>query len=140
MARPETTRDIELDDVEFATIELKKIATDPALLKGYTAFVEAATKAGATVTDTPYSGVAFTRRPSQAEAQFQLRTEQDRWDEGKKQYEQMAAVGDVEYTWQRSQAERWAEREEMPFPPEVEESLPIPSVEDTIESIDEVLA
>ena len=140
MARPETTRDIELDEVEFATIELKKIATDPALLKGYTAFVEAATKAGATVTDTPYSGVAFTRRPSQAEAQFQLRTEQDRWDEGQKQYEILAVVGEVEYTWQRNQAERWAESEGMPFPPEVEDSLPIPSFEDTIDSIDEVLA
>lgn len=140
MARPDSTRDIELDDVEFATIELKKIATDPALLKGYTAFVEAATKAGATVTDTPYSGVAFTRRPSQSEAQAQLRVEQDRWDDGEKNYNTLATVGSTEYSYQTSSAERWATAEGMPFPPELEESLPIPSVEDTIDAIDEVLA
>jgi hypothetical protein len=140
MARPESTRDIELDVIEFASIELKKIATDPALLKGYTAFVEAATKAGATVTDTPYSGVSFTRPPFQSEQQKQLQIEQERWDYGKKLYDTYAAVGDLENNYERNRAEEWAKSEDLPWPPEVEESLPIPTVEDTIESIDEVLA
>ena len=139
MARPESTRDIELDDIEFGSIELRKIATDPLLLKGYTAFIEAVVKAGASMTK-GYGGTSFSRHPSQVEMQAQLKDAQDRWDEGFKQYNILATVGEVEYNWQRGQAEQWAKDEDMPFPPEVEESLPIPSVEDTIESIDEVLA
>lgn len=128
MARPESTRDIELDDIEFANIELKKIATDPALLKGYTAFIEAATKAGATVNDTPYNGVSFTRHPSQAEAQEQLRSAQSRWDQAKKHYETLAAVGEVEYSYHRDMAEEWATAEDLPWPPEVDPIAAIDAV------------
>jgi hypothetical protein len=118
MARPESTRDIELDDIEFGNIELRKIATDPLLLKGYTAFVEAVAKAGAIATDTPYSGVSFTRRASQTEAQEQLRTAQSRWDDGQRHYQTLASVGELEYNYHRTQAEEWAKSEDMPFPPE----------------------
>ena len=45
MSRPETFEDIEAEDVQFASIELDKIATNPTILRGYTAFIEAATKA-----------------------------------------------------------------------------------------------
>ena len=139
MARPESTKDIEIAKVEFGNIDFSKIATDPALLKGYTAFIEAVGKAGAVVA-MQYSGAHFTRHASQQEALDQLKSAQSRWDEGQKQYNILATVGEVEYNWQRGQAEQWAKDEDMPFPPEVEESLPIPSVEDTIDAIDEVLA
>ena len=128
MARPESTRDIEINDIEFGRIDFNQIATDAALLKGYTAFLEAVSKAGATV-DMRYSGAHFSRCPSQAEMRDQLETAQNRWDEGKKQYEMLASVGEVEYSWQRSQAETWAKGEDMPFPPEV----------DPIEAIDAVI-
>jgi hypothetical protein len=140
MARPETTRDIDVKAVEFGNINFNQIATDPALLKGYTAFIEAVAKAGATVEMHPYSGAQFSRPASQAEALAQLQSAQDRWDEGERNYETLRTVGDVEYNWQRNQAQSWAEAENLPWPPDVEESLPTPSVEDTIESINEVLA
>jgi hypothetical protein len=134
MARPESTRDIELQPVDFGSIMLDKIATDPALLKGYTAFIEAVTKGGATASKTTYSGVEFTRPATQAEALEQLRTAQMRWDEGKKYYETLASVGEVEYNYHRTIAEEWAKTEDMPFPPDVE---PISDFHATIAAIDE---
>lgn len=139
MARPASTKDIEIAKVDFGTLNLDMIALDPALLKGYTAFIEAVVKAGAVMTK-GYGGTAFSRHPSQAEMQEQLKDAQQRWDEGSKQYNILASVGEVEYSYLRDVARRWAEAEDLPFPPEVEESLPIPSVEDTIASIDEVIA
>jgi hypothetical protein len=139
MARPDSTKDIEIAKVDFGTLNLDMIALDPALLKGYTAFIEAVVKAGA-VMSKGYGGTSFSRHPSQVEMQAQLKDAQDRWDEGFKQYNILATVGEVEYPYLRDIARRWAESEDLPFPPKVEESLPIPSVEDTIASIDEVIA
>jgi hypothetical protein len=118
MARPESLEDIEMENVEFANIEVDKITLDPALLKGYTAFLEAATRAGAEVDSSAYRGVRFLRYPNMAEQEEQLRRAQARWDEGKKYYEHLAGVGDVEYNWHRGVAEEWAAREGMPFPPD----------------------
>ena len=138
MARPETTRDIEIETVAFGNIYLDKIATDSALLKGYTAFIEAVGKAGATAVKTTYNGVEFSRPATQEEALAQLRTAQSNWDQAKTHYETLAAVGEVEYNFQRTSAEEWVKSEGMPFPPEVEESLPIPSVDDTLAAIEDL--
>lgn len=128
MARPEYIADIEVENIEFATIELDKITTDAALLKGYTAFLEAATKAGAVVDSTAYRGVQFHRRPTLAEQTEQLKRAQDRWDTGKKLYETLAAVGELEYSYQRSTAADWAVAENLPFPPEHDPILAIDAV------------
>lgn len=118
MSRPEFIEDIELENIEFAAIEVDKISLDPALLKGYTAFLEAATKAGAEIDSSGYRGVRFLRFPNESEQRSQLITAQNRWDEGKRNYEHLASVGETEYSWQRSSAESWAKAEGMPFPPE----------------------
>ena len=136
MARPKTTRDIEIKKVKFGEVDFNQIATDAALLKGYTAFLDAVSKAGADVDQTPYSGVHFYRTPSQTEMQDQLRSAQNVWDEGQKYYEHLATIGDTEYPWQRNSAQRWAEAEELPFPPVCE---PISDFHSTIAAIDEVI-
>lgn len=118
MARPENIFEIELQDVEFAHIDLTKISTDSALLKGYTAFVEAATKAGATVDPTDYRGVAFFRSPNLKEQQSQLQSAQNSWDYGEKLYFTLASVGELERSWEMDRAEQWAKENDMPFPPE----------------------
>jgi hypothetical protein len=137
MARPEYLEDIEMNNIEFATIELDKINLDPALLRGYTAFLEAATKAGAEVDSGPYRGVRFLRYPNMTEQEDQLRTAQNTWDYGKKQYDLLASVGEVEHSWDRTRAEEWAKNEDMPFPPPHD---PISDFHATIAAIDEVTA
>jgi hypothetical protein len=137
MARPESISDIELENIEFANIEVDKITLDSALLKGYTAFLEATTKVGAIIDKSTYRGVSFMRRPTLSEMESQLRTAQSSWDDGKRCYEILASVGETEYSYQRSQAQTWAEKENMPFPPEHE---PISDFHATIKAIDEVTA
>ena len=117
MPRPETTRAIEIKDVDFGAIYFAQIATNPGLLKGYTAFLEAVQKAGARV-DQRYDGAHFYRTATQEEMQDQLRSAQSVWDESKKHYETLAAVGKTEYPYQYNQAEVWAKKEGLPFPPE----------------------
>ena len=94
------------------------ISTDAALLKGYTAFVEAATKAGATVNPEDYRGVSFLRSPNLKEQQSQLLSAQNSWDYGEKLYYTLASVGELERSWERDRAEEWARQNDMPFPPE----------------------
>lgn len=134
MPRPENIADIEVQNVEFATILVDQITLDPTLLKGYTAFLEAATKAGA-ITDSVYRGVRFLRQPTMAELEDQLRGAQSKWDNGKKLYDTLEAVGELEYSWEESVARQWAEGENLPFPPEFE---PIKSFDTVIRDIDEV--
>lgn len=135
MARPESIHDIEVSDVEFGRIDFIKLALDPALLRGYTAFLEAVSKSGATVTMASYNPAVFSRPATLSEMQDQLTSAQNVWDESAKYYEQLAAVGEVEYSYQRSAAERWAEAEGMPFPPEVEASLPLPDGSDAFDAV-----
>lgn len=137
MARPESVDDIELADIEFANIEVDKITLDPALLKGYTAFLEAATKAGAATNKSGYRGVQFLRYPTEDEQEAQLRTAQSTWDYGKKQYDILASVGKCEHSWDETRAQDWAKDEGMPFPPEC---APISDFDAVIRGIDEVTA
>lgn len=137
MARPTYIADIELENVEFAAIEVDKINLDPALLKGYTAFLEAVTKAGVTVDAGGYRGVRFFRYPTLAEQESQLITAQATWDSGQRQYDILASVGECEHSWDRDRAESWAKAEGMPFPPACE---PISDFHATIAAIDEVVS
>ena len=137
MPRPSSIIDIDPDPVEFGSIELSKISTDPALLKGYTSFIEGAQKAGVTIEAGSYGAVKFFRPPNAAELAHQLQSAQSRWDMSKKYYEQLATVGDVEYNYHRDYAQEYAESEGLPFPPAVE---PISDFHAVINSIDEVTA
>lgn len=137
MARPEHIADIDSENIEFACVEIEKINTDPSLLKGFVAFLEAVTKAGAVVDTGGYRGVRFLRAPSLAEQENQLRSAQSSWDEGKRQYDILASVGECEHSWNRSDAKAWAEKENMPFPPPHE---PISDFDAVVKSIDEVTA
>lgn len=136
MARPESINDIELDEVEFGSIEVNKIATDGALLKGYAAFLEAVQKSGSVSITEDYRGVHFHRKASGKEAADQLRTAQYDWDERKKFYEQLRDVGTTEYEVQTTLAKEWAEKEGLPFPPEHD---PIEAFDAVIRDIDDVV-
>jgi len=136
MARPESISDIELDPIEFATMRIDAIAANGALVKAYGTFMEAVQKAGAEV-EIRYNGATFIRPPTDQEQMEQLKSNQASWDEGKKQYEILASVGECEYAYQRGQAENWARAEGMPFPPAHE---PISTFDAVIRGIDEVTA
>lgn len=125
MSRPETVNDIEVKPVDFATVQVDSIASDGTLLKAYAIFMEAVQKAGATV-EVRYNAAYFTREPSPAEQERQLQSAQSTWDAGKKYYDTLAAVGEVEHEYHKSLAQHWAEQEGLPYPPE----------HDVIESID----
>lgn len=135
MPRPLSISDIEPENVEFGSIELSKISTDPLLLKGYTAFMEGAQKAGVTIEAGNYGAVRFFRPANAAELQSQLERAQARWDNSKKYYEQLASVGDVEYSYHRDYAQEYAQSEGLPWPPACE---PISEFHEVIAAIDEV--
>ena len=137
MSRPETIDDIELDPIEFATVDVAAIATDGAFVKAYGAFMEACQKAGATVTVKYSTSARFARDPSQDEQESQLRTKQDSWDEKKRQYDLYASVGTLEHSYMASSLEQWARDEGLPYPPPFE---PITSFDAVIRDIDEVTA
>lgn len=136
MARPVRITDIELETVEFATIDISKISISPNLLKGYAAFLEMATKAGATVDNSGYRGAVFSRQPDLAEQRQQLSMAQSRWDSYKNYYEQYQSVGHNEHSFQTDLAENWAKKEGLPWPPEVD---PIESFDVVINHIDEAV-
>ena len=136
MSRPETIDDIEVDTISFGTVELGLIATNGAMVKAYGAFMEAVQKAGATV-EVQYGHTAkFIREPTESELMEQLRSKQNIWDEGKKCYETLRDVGECEYSYQSGQAQRWAEKEGLPFPPESHE---IKSYDAVIRDIEEAV-
>lgn len=136
MARPEAFEDIEVSNVLYADIQLDHISMDPVLLKGYASLLAAAQTAGSII-DSSYSRVQFFRTPTHAELTQQLTNAQTAWDHGKKCYAQLATVGECERPWERGTAERWADKEGLPFPPEHE---PITSFDAVIRDIDEVVA
>ena len=119
MSRPETIADIEIQEVQFASIQVDTISAQAALLKAYATFMEACEKAGAEV-DVRYNGATFTRPATAREQAEQLKSKQSSWDEGKKQYEILASVGECEYSYMRTIAKTWAEGEGLPFPPETD--------------------
>ena len=133
MARPETLEDIEVESIDFATIQVGNIAGHATLLKAYAVFMEACEKAGAEV-DPAYYSTRFSRPPTAAEQDEQLRRKQSSWDEGQKLYGHLRDIGDVEHEYQRGMAQRWAEGEGLPFPPEHDPILkPLDEVLDDIE-------
>ena len=136
MARPESISDIEVESIEFATVQLNKISTVPGLLKGYAMLLEQLLKSGATV-DQNYSGTVFSRPPTEAELEEQLKSKQTSWDYAKKLYDQMAAVGEMEPSYMESTVKSWAAEEGLPYPPPHE---PIDSFDAVIRDIDEVTA
>lgn len=117
MSRPENINDIDPDDIQFAQVNVDHIAADGTLLKAYATFMETCQKYGGSV-EVKYNTAYFTRPPTEGEKADQLRTAQIRWDDGQKQYQTLAAVGELEHSWNHSAAQSWAEREGLPFPPE----------------------
>ena len=133
MARPETLEDIEVESIDFATVQVGNIAGHATLLKAYAVFMEACDKAGALV-DPAYYSTRFSRPPTEAEKLAQLEQAQRSWDEGQKLYGHLRDIGDVEHEYQRGMAQRWAEGEGLPFPPEHDPILkPLDEVLDDIE-------
>lgn len=133
MARPETLEDIEVENIEFATIHVDNLTTHASLLRAYATFMEACEKVGAEVTHNYYTA-RFSRPPTAKEQEDQLRRKQSSWDEGRKLYGHLRDIGNVEIEYQRGIAQRWAEGEGMPFPPEHDPILkPLDEVLDDIE-------
>jgi hypothetical protein len=138
MARPVTTKDIEVEQTEFATVDVSLIADRGDFLKAYATFMEAVQKARGDVDIDSYSNRArFTRPPTAKEQDNQLKTAQTKWDERKKYYDTMRDVGKCEYDYQRSYAEEWAKEEDMPWPPP---HVPISEFDRVICGIDEVVS
>ena len=133
MARPESISDIDLDPIQFATVQVDAISANAALLKAYATFMEAVQKAGADV-EVKYNGATFERKPTDQEQQKQLTSQQNSWDDGKKQYEIMASVGKCEYSYMENVAQRWAEKEGLEWPPAHE---PLSDFDAVISAIDE---
>ena len=133
MSRPENVSDIEIKPVEFATVQLNLISTNPALLKAYQLLLEQAVKGGATAEST-YGGTTFSRPATERELREQLKTAQSSWDHLQKLYDQYAAVGELEHSYMNSSLKNWAAEEGLPYPPPHE---PISSFDAVIRDIEE---
>jgi hypothetical protein len=136
MARPETTTDIGIEQTEFATVDVDKIADRGDYLKAYATFMETVQKLGGEVEMSYRTTARFTRPPTGKEQATQLKTAQDLWDTHKKYYDTLAEVGELEYAHLRNYAQEWARDEGLPFPPPHE---PISEFHRVIAGIDEAV-
>jgi hypothetical protein len=118
MARPETIKDVKERMVEIGTIDLERIVTNPALLKPYTAFIEAVQKMNGTVETTYGSQVKMKLLRDQKQLEHQLSSEQYLWDDIQKRYNQAVRADESnpvpEYF--RNSVTEWAKAEGLPDP------------------------
>ena len=120
MARPESINDIADSDryVRVAQFETEHIMTDPALLKHYTAMLEAVVKIGG-YPDKSYSSIDLYILKNQKQLQDQLRSDQYRWDDMQKSYNIVLANADPTEPvpdWKRKGIQQWAKENDMPDP------------------------
>jgi hypothetical protein len=137
MARPKTLDDIEVrNEVEFASIDINKIADRGDLLKAYGAFMEAVQKAGCTI-DVRYNTAAFVRKPSDKELAQQLADAQTQWDGRQTMYKKWASGEELRYEHEYNYAKQHAQDEGLPMFPWEMEGRRDPDLEDTLKTIDE---
>ena len=136
MARPETVHDIEIQQIDFATVETDKINTNGPVLKAYATFMESLQKAGVHVDANGYGRVTFYRDATESEQRSQLISHQQTWDAREKAYNQLRDVGSMEHEYMRSSVEAWAKNEGLPWPPVHE---PIDPIDAVIRDIDAVI-
>lgn len=120
MARPESIKDIKHDDrfVRIAMFEVDKIISNPALLKHYTALLEAVQKVGG-YADKAYSTVDVNIPKDERQLEEQLRTDQYRWDDMQKLYNLAVNRGensDEIPEWRRNSLKEWARENDLPDP------------------------
>lgn len=120
MARPESIKDIKHDDrfVRIAMFEVDKIINNAALLKHYTALLEAAQKLGG-FADKSYSCVDVKIPKDDAQLTDQLRHDQYIWDDNQKMYNvavNRGADSDEVPEWRRNSIIQWAKDNDLPNP------------------------
>jgi hypothetical protein len=119
MSRPESIKDIKTQDrlVRIAMFEIDKIISNAALLKHYTALLEAAQKIGGNA-EKSYSSVDISIPKDQKQLEEQLKNDQYHWDDKQKLYNRAlrGSTTDPIPEWQRSGLKEWAREEGLPNP------------------------
>jgi hypothetical protein len=119
MARPESIKNIKTQDrfVRIAMFEIDKIISNSALLKHYTALLEAAQKIGGNA-EKSYSTVDISIPKDQKQLEEQLKTDQYYWDDKQKLYNRALRANPTDPIpeWQRSGLQAWAKDEGLPDP------------------------
>lgn len=120
MSRPETTADVEDRSETVATFDVSKFLNAPALLKTYTAFIEAVEKVGGTVETKYASNVEASIPKTKAQLEERLKSDQYTWDSNQASYEKVLR-GEVIKSYQEYSVKAHAEREGLPAPVFVKE-------------------
>lgn len=120
MSRPESIKDIKHEDrfVRIAMFEVDKIINNAALLKHYTALLEAAQKLGGHA-EKSYSTVDINIPKDEKELKQQLDSDQYRWDDMQKLYNLAVTRGensDEIPEWRRNSLIQWAKNNDLPDP------------------------
>lgn len=115
MSRPVNLGDIEIEKVEFGTLDVSKLALDGTLLKVYGSFLEAVQKAGNVEIAQDYRGVVLHRLPTLPEQMEQLAKAQREWDNHQKLYDQWAAGAAFDHEYQFDVAKRHARENDLPM-------------------------
>jgi hypothetical protein len=123
MARPESIKDIPLDERAdvVASFYVDKISANPGLLKYYAGLLEVVQKAGGEVERSEWclQNVTLHMPKDAKQLAHQLKQMQSRWDTDKELYES-AVIRDTTgrdfRDWERSNVERFAEKEGLPNP------------------------
>jgi hypothetical protein len=131
MARPVSINEISDEDryIEIAQIDAKLFLKHTALLKAYTAMVEAVEKNGGIVEDPSYGGVRFKMPKTKEELENQLRADQSNWDHNRRRYDQAVLRDDPDVKqlneWEKDYVIQFAEREGLknPYDPFVSDTF-----------------
>jgi hypothetical protein len=118
MARPEKISEVTERHERFALFYTENFATEPAVLKHYTAMLEAVQKFGGKV-ERQYTTVEMYIPKTQKQLQAQLETDQRTWDRHRDLYLRAVKADPEEEPvkeYERSYVQEWARKEHKPDP------------------------
>lgn len=118
MARPETIAEVKSRQETIGSLDVSKFSTTPALLKHYTALVEALEKMGGEC-EASYANVTLKRPKTKEELELQLATDQREWDRIRKLYYQAVKCDPEDEPireYQQESIKHWARGEGLPDP------------------------
>lgn len=118
MSRPETVKDVKERMIRVGSMDLERIVTVPAILKHYTALIEALQKMNGEIRTAYGMSVSFYLPCDEKQLLSQLSAEQYQWDDAEKEYRKAlkADLSDPVQEYKRDRIKEWAKEEGLPDP------------------------
>lgn len=118
MSRPEAIKDVKDRTIRVGSMDLERIVTVPAILKHYTALIEALQKIDGEIRTAYGMTVEFYLPRDEKQLLSQLSTDQYQWDDSEMEYRRAlkADLNDSVKEYKRDRIKEWAKEEGLPDP------------------------